>query len=171
MNAKVEPSSGVGILPASTWCRHDHPRLWGASSRIEPIKGHVVPLVMELTRSASSAGMKQGKTMKIKYVLTLLVITALSGCAHSTMRGSVAMKASNEEAHVCMGDNEVKAGDKVTLFRNQCSQSGGKVGAADPCHKVKVGEGTVERTLNEHYSVVKVNPGVQFEEGTIVEKQ
>lgn len=108
--------------------------------------------------------------MKIKFVLILLVATALTGCAHSTMRGSVAMKVNAEEAHVCMGEKEVKVGDRVALFKNQCSRSGGKVGSADPCHKVKIGEGSVERVLNEHYSVVKVNPGVQFEEGAIVEK-
>lgn len=40
---------------------------------------------------------------------------ALSGCAHGLMRGSVAMKANEDEAHVCMGDKEVKAGDRVAL--------------------------------------------------------
>lgn len=94
-----------------------------------------------------------------------------AGCAHSTMRGSVAMKGDDQEAHVCMGDKEVKAGDRVALFRNECNRRGGKVGALDPCHKVKIGEGTVERPLNEHYSIVKVDTGVQFEEGTVVEKK
>lgn len=80
------------------------------------------------------------------------------------------MKGDDNEAHVCLGDKEVKAGDRVTLFRNQCNRSGGKVAASDACHRVKVGGGEVTRTLNEHYSVVKVDPGVAFEEGTIVEK-
>ena len=46
--------------------------------------------------------------MKIRYVLPLLMTAVLAGCAHSTMRGSVAMKASDDEAHICMGDKEVK---------------------------------------------------------------
>jgi hypothetical protein len=70
------------------------------------------------------------------------------GYAHGLMRGSVAMKFNDHEAHVCLGDTEVKAGDKV-----------------------KIGEGTILQTLNEHYSVMKVDPQVAFEEGTIVEKQ
>jgi hypothetical protein len=36
--------------------------------------------------------------------------------------------------------------------------------------QVKLGEGRVVRTLNEHYSVVEVDPGVEFEEGATVEK-
>ena len=113
------------------------------------------------------------KALTLRFVSVSAVISTLSlfGCAHSIMRGSVAMKASDNEAHVCLGDKEVKAGDRVALFKNQCTRSGGKVGASDPCHKVRTGEGTVERTLNEHYSLVKVDPGVTFEEGTIVEKE
>lgn len=99
----------------------------------------------------------------------LMAMLSFAGCAHSTMRGSVAMK-DGDEAHVCLGDKEVKAGDRVALFQNQCTRGGGKVGAADPCHKVKVGGGEVIRTLNEHYSIVKVDSGVPFQEGTVVEK-
>lgn len=113
--------------------------------------------------------------MKFKYILTLFVAVTMTGCGHAMMRGSVAMKASAEEAHVCMGDKDVKAGDKVALFKNVCTgpKGGTRSGLGDSggCQKVKIGEGSVERILNEHYSVVKVNPGVQFEEGTIVEKQ
>jgi hypothetical protein len=118
------------------------------------------------------------KKMKIQCIVMALAATALTGCAHSTMRGSVAMKASDDEAHVCMGDKEVKAGDKVALFKNVCTggkggggRSGDRGGDFGGCKKVKLGEGSIERVLNDHYSVVKVNPGVQFEEGSIVEKE
>jgi hypothetical protein len=97
-----------------------------------------------------------------------------AGCAHhSTMRGTVAMKVSGDEAHVCMGDNEVKAGDKVALFKNVCkgTSSGREASGNRTCEKKKIGDGEVTRTLNEHYSVVKVSPGVVFDEGTVVEKQ
>ena len=113
--------------------------------------------------------------MKPLYILVALSVAGLqAGCAHSMMRGSVAMKMGADEAHVCMGDNEVKAGDTVTLYKNACTstKTGGKSAVGDPtgCKKVKLGEGTVERTLNAHYSLVKVNPGVSFEEGNVVEK-
>ena len=38
------------------------------------------------------------------------------------------------------------------------------------CRQVKLGEGRVARTLSEHYSVVEVDPGVEFKEGATVEK-
>ncbi len=113
--------------------------------------------------------------MKLLKVLALVAMFTVAGCAHTLMRGSVAMKISNEEAHVCMGHNEVQAGDKVVLFKNVCAapQSVGKSdgGSFSGCQKIKLGGGTVERTLNEHYSVVKVDPGVKFSEGAVVEKQ
>lgn len=103
----------------------------------------------------------------------LLLLTSLAGCAHSSMRGSVAMKASDREAHVCLGDNEVKTGDKVALFRNVCPSKSGILsaeGGTVSCRKERIGAGEVIRTLNEHYSVVRVDSGVTFDEGTLVEK-
>ncbi|MGK5087356.1 hypothetical protein WDW86_07340 [Bdellovibrionota bacterium FG-2] len=105
-------------------------------------------------------------------ILALSGVLFLIGCAHSTMRGTVAMKVSDREAHVCLGDNEVKAGDKVALFSSECKAGTGKQNADQAgCKKVKLGEGQVVRVLNEHYSLIEVNPGVLFNEGTIVEKQ
>jgi hypothetical protein len=117
--------------------------------------------------------MSQNNFRILGTITTFALLTMANGCAHALMRGSVAMKSNDNEAHVCLGDNEVKAGDKVVLFKNVCAaaRGGGKSGPNGTCEKVKLGEGTVERTLNEHYSVVKVNPGVPFEEGTVVEKE
>lgn len=110
---------------------------------------------------------------QFKSQMIIFSLATLVGCAHSTMRGSVAMKINDEEAHVCMGDKEVKAGDRVALFRNVCTgvRGGPKIGPSGTCEKKRIGAGTVERTLNEHYSLVKVDKGVQFEEGAIVEKE
>ena len=94
----------------------------------------------------------------------------LVGCAHSAMRGSVAMKATDEEVHVCMGDTEVKAGDHVAFFFNERKGAGGKEVRDRVCTKVKLGEGEVIRPLNQHYSLVRPNPGVKVEEGNVVEK-
>lgn len=102
-----------------------------------------------------------------------LVVGVLTGCAHSPhARGSVALKESDQEAHVCLGDKEVKAGDKVALFKNECrgTSAGRKGGNGPVCNKVKLGEGVVTKTLNEHYSNIRVEPGVSFDEGAIVEK-
>lgn len=97
------------------------------------------------------------------YVLAAFAAIALtSACAHSAMRGSVAMKTAPGEAHVCLGKGEVAVGDKVVIFKNHCQ---GKT-----CVKTKVGEGQVIEILNDHYSVVKAD-GVAIEEGYIVEPQ
>lgn len=71
-----------------------------------------------------------------------------------------------------MGENEVSKGDKVTLFVSECRNSGGgrDIGTTSICRKLPVGTGEVVRPLNEHYSVVRANPGVQIKEGMIVEK-
>lgn len=96
-----------------------------------------------------------------------LLITA---CAHTAMRGTVAMKVSDREAHVCLGNNEVKVGDRVFFFVNECKGTGGRETGDRTCQKVKIGEGRVTRLLNEHYSVVEAAPGIKFTEGTIVER-
>ena len=105
----------------------------------------------------------------MKWII-LCSFLVFAGCAHSTMRGSVAMKVSDNEAHVCLGDNEVKIGDKVTLYKSECSGSNAKFSGGRVCQKVNIGAGQVTQVLNEHYSVIKVEPDVKFQEGTIVEK-
>lgn len=106
--------------------------------------------------------------MKIS-IMSLGLLGLIVSCAHSTMRGTVAMKVADNELHVCMGEKEVKSGDRVAFFFNKC-RAAGKEASNDICTKVKIGEGEVVRTLNEHYSVIRPNPGVKVEEGTIVEK-
>lgn len=90
------------------------------------------------------------------------------------MRGTVAMKTSENEAHVCMNKDEVKPGDRVSLFRNVCTGNGGvgerSGGGGRSCEKREIGKGTVKENINEHYALVQFDSGVQFEEGTFVEK-
>lgn len=67
--------------------------------------------------------------MKLINALFLIAVFSLVGCAHGLMRGSVAMKTSDTEAHVCLGDKEVKVGDRVNAFTNYCpSKGGGRAG-------------------------------------------
>jgi len=109
--------------------------------------------------------------MRYLMLVGIFVSSLLVGCAHSLMRGSVAMKVNSREAHICMGNGEVQAGDKVALYTNACTSSvAGKEESQGSCKKIKLGEGIVSRTLNEHYSVIEVNKGVKFKEGSIVEK-
>ncbi len=110
--------------------------------------------------------------MTRKSILTSLAfgVLMISGCAHSAMKGSVAMKVSATEAHVCL-DN-AKVGDRLTLFKNSCPtrDTGLRTsGSSAMCEKVRVGQGTVTQILNQHYSVLKADAGVAIEEGNFVE--
>lgn len=120
--------------------------------------------------------------------IVLAAASGLSGCAHVVMRGSVARVEGGQEAQVCLGKREVRVGDRVTLFRLECERvpvpvSIGSIynpraGSFPPrppdytvCRKERVGGGIVTRLLDEHMSIVKVDPGVLFEKGTVVEKE
>jgi hypothetical protein len=111
----------------------------------------------------------------ISSFFTFLIIANLVGCAsHSTMRGSVAMKISDTEAHVCLGDKEVKVGDKINAFKNICTNDASRVsrtGNTTLCRKEKIGTGVVTSLINDHYSVVKFDSKLDFNEGTVIEKQ
>lgn len=98
--------------------------------------------------------------------LVAVVLVSLGGCAaHGTMRGSVVMKISDTEAHVCMGKGEVREGDRVDLYSDVCKPDGIRVS----CRRASAGSGTVEKVLDDHYSVVRFTPGTRFEEGDTVE--
>lgn len=101
--------------------------------------------------------------------MSIATVFIFSSCAHQTMRGSVAMKISKDEAHVCLGNNEAKVGDKVVVYTNNCPPLAGRDAYTQLCEKKEVGHGEVTRLLNEHYSVVKFDKGVKFSEGTFVE--
>lgn len=115
--------------------------------------------------------------MKVNTSFACIGIFTLVGCAHSSMsgmRGTVALKANEKEAYVCLGDKEVEVGQKVRFFKNECNQNTSRPGTSAPassflCTKVKIGEGHVTKLVNEHYSIVEPDGVVKFEEGTIVE--
>jgi len=114
----------------------------------------------------------KGAFMKISAVSAFIIFSVFTSCArHSVMRGSVAMKVSEDEAHVCFNKDEVKEGDRVTAFYNDCTRRTlGDSRGATPCVKSKLGQGTIEEILNEHYSRVKFDSGVKVSEGMFVEK-
>ena len=110
--------------------------------------------------------------MKKDRLMLLGIAALLTGCAGSVHRGVVAMKVSDTAAHVCVGKEEVKVGDKLALYRNECRKgSMGSKAKKTTCTKEKLGTGTVTEILNEHYSVVEVQSGVQFREGDVVERE
>ena len=108
--------------------------------------------------------------MSLMYVVILAISLVASGCGHKMMRGTVAMKLNKKNAHVCLGDGSVKTGDKVAFITNKCTGAGGRHGDKRSCELVTLGEGTVSKVLNSHYSEIATDGSFSFDEGTIVEK-
>ena len=102
----------------------------------------------------------------------LIFVALVGGCAaHASMRGSVVMKVSETEAHVCMGKGEVKQGALVHLYHNVCKTppTSAVPAIVDSCRREAGGDGSVEKVLNDHYSVVRFQSGTLFQEGDTVE--
>lgn len=111
------------------------------------------------------------------FIAIISLSLVVSACASTGLtrppnRAAVVMKISNTEGYICMGVGEVWTGDRVALYRNKCvvPTSRNKLPPQPACQRVKLGEGRVVDTLNEHYSVVRVDPGIEFDEGATVEK-
>jgi len=108
-----------------------------------------------------------------KNLLMLAILVFLSSCAHTFMRGTVAMKLDDKKAHICLGNNDVKLGDKVEFFQNQCSdiRIGTKEGGdIKECRLQKVGQGNITKLLNSHYSEVETDGTFKIKEGGLVQK-
>jgi hypothetical protein len=108
--------------------------------------------------------------MKVICGFLMTAILGLGGCVHDAMHGSVTSKISDQEGQVRLGSNEVKSGDRVALYDNECSPSTlDSLSSAyePPCRRVKVGEGQITQVLDERHSVVKADPGTTLKEGTI----
>ena len=110
-----------------------------------------------------------------KLLFMSLSVLILNGCAHSFMRGTVAMKMDSTTAHVCLGNNDVKVGDKVDFVENFCTGSNAIAvndsGEVRSCEMKVIDTGTVTKLLNSHYSEVKVKEGFKLKEGILVQKR
>lgn len=108
-------------------------------------------------------------------LVSIIAVLTLSSCAHNFMRGTVAMKTSKKKAHVCLGDNDVKVGDKVDFYTNRCrgfSGGGREDGGGDAvCEMEVLGSGVVTKLLNSHYSEIKTDGSFELSEGTLVQKK
>jgi len=111
----------------------------------------------------------------MKTILTTITLgLLLSSCAHNFMRGTVAMKTNEKTAHVCLGNNDVKVGDKLNFYTNHCvgtSAAREESGPDKECKMEVTGTGIVSKLLNSHYSEVKTDGSFKITEGTLVQKQ
>lgn len=107
-----------------------------------------------------------------------LALSTLAACAaggHGAMSGSVIMKVSETEAHVCLFEQDAPIGTRVQLYRHSCKSQ-----YADPakpssnrtpytCEKQAVAIGTISQKMGGHYAMVTFPQGTQYQEGYTVE--
>ena len=107
--------------------------------------------------------------MNLKKLVLVLLFGILQSCAskHTFMRGSVAMKINNSSGIACLESNEVKVGDKLYLYNNQCTNNVAD-SRGQSCKLVKGGEVEVTRLVNDHYSEFKTLSNLDFAEGSIL---
>jgi hypothetical protein len=99
----------------------------------------------------------------------IIGVGLLASCSHQQVtHGNVDMKVSETEAHVKL--KEANVGDKVTLIKEQCHDSGRET-TRTSCRRVPAGYGEVTSVLNDKYSVVKFADGISFREGDEVERR
>jgi hypothetical protein len=106
--------------------------------------------------------------MLLRSILLAGMLSLGAGCAshHAAMRGSVQMKVSDTEAHVCLSPDDVVVNDRVELYKQVCTTAGKRT----ECKNEAVAEGVVTERLNDHYAVVTFPAGTWFEEkGYLVE--
>jgi hypothetical protein len=110
------------------------------------------------------------------FVVLAFVIVGACATGHSAMNGSVIMKVSETEAHVCLLDSDAPIGTRVQLYRHDCKSQYAKPGtpssARTPyvCEKQAVGVGTISQKIGGHYVVVTFPAGTQYEEGYTIER-
>lgn len=115
----------------------------------------------------------------------ILFVPFLGSCAyvlsqgqHAFMRGTVVRKLDEHRAQVCLGDGEVRVGDRIVLFENDCrmptparreSSIFPGADALGGCERIELGSGVIERLLNQHYSVARFPDGVAVRVGATVD--
>ncbi len=106
-------------------------------------------------------------------LLVALSVLAFTGCTQTMPQGTVAMKIDATTAHVCIRAQEVKVGDTIGLYRNECKKTmlSSKGSNVNSCDLIKVGQGRISSILNSHYSEAQFPANVEFKEGDVVEKE
>lgn len=118
--------------------------------------------------------MKLNKILLIMPLVSIFLGACSSISKHSHSRGTVVYKDSEKLGHVCIDQDEVKSGDIVKLYKNDCKlltkNNDRDLRKTVTCTKQFVGEGKIVEISNEHFSKIEVLGNLNLEEGLIVEK-
>jgi hypothetical protein len=99
--------------------------------------------------------------MRTYALLAAAVLFTACGPSHYT--GLVAMKISDTEAHVCLGEEAATPGTTIDVYRSVCRRE-----KPYTCDLRSVGTGTIKENLNSHYAVATFPEGSTFQEGDMV---
>lgn len=110
--------------------------------------------------------------------LWLVAPFLMNACAtlsgHDHARGTVVLSDDGKEAHVCLGNKEIKVGDKVEVFDAVCKKEQVAVIRSrryqTKCEKIARGQAEVVDVADEHYSRVHALGDLLLKEGQIVER-
>lgn len=107
-------------------------------------------------------------------LITGVLVFAAIGCAHAPhQKGSVVMVEKKGLAHICLGSEEVKVGDAVSLFNHECTEiPGGRASrSSKSCTKTLAGRGEIIDVIDQHYSTVRYPDNLSIRIGSSVEKE
>ena len=107
-------------------------------------------------------------------VRIFLISIFLFSCAskHGSMRGTVALKISDENGVVCNEPDQIKVGDRYSIYNNECTKEKMDDEWARTtkvfCKLKKTGEVEITKLLNDHYAEFKTLSSIKFNEGSII---
>lgn len=102
------------------------------------------------------------------YIASVLLLTMInvSTGAQAATPAVITVKINHALVEVNLGDRDVSVGDRVAVYKKTCPGGRGQI-----CTKERVGAGTVARVLDDQYSEVNLDPGVQVREGYTIERE
>lgn len=100
---------------------------------------------------------------------SLLFVVGCVSTPKNTCRAAISH--SPTEYDVCIGEMQARPGDRVVFFKDHCPSSSGRSSSSKKCHKEKVGEGVVLKTLDEHLSRVQLDTAFEINESMAIEKK
>lgn len=71
------------------------------------------------------------------------------------------------EIDACIGDGGFKVGDRVAFLKTKCSVP--TRGNPKKCSKIKAGEGSVTKILDEHFATIKLDSQFEITGTTVLE--
>ena len=103
--------------------------------------------------------------MKLLSILSMCLF--MLSCATSNF---VREPIGNQQAIVKLGVGNIKAGDRVDVFKETCREVYRRNSSITKCSKTSVGQASVLELKSQEEAIIKADNGVSLEQGLLVEK-